>query len=135
MDKNNFIEINRNKLGLSVDEQHRGLKNLDFFADHASSVRDMRYMADDLSGDVGTLYLRAALTNVSCPVCHTRAKRDSSNPILEWLLKFSGRKMLRCTSCGWREIVKETGWQWETVATMLVAFLIVAFASIYWILR
>lgn len=134
MGKNN-LTMNRNKLGLSVDEQHRGLKNLDFFADHASSIRDMRYTADDISGDVSTLYLRAALTNINCPLCHKKAKRDSSNPILEWFLKFSGRKILRCESCDWREIVKESGWQRETITTILVAMLIIACASIYWMLR
>jgi hypothetical protein len=125
----------RINLGISVDEQHRGLKNLDFFADHASSIRDMRYTADKISADMGTLYLRTALTNMTCPLCKGQAKRNIKNPLLEWFLKFSGRKILYCTGCDWKQIVKEGGWQWETLATVLVAFLIIFFASIYWTLR
>ena len=49
MEKNSMSETRRVNLGISVDEQHRGLKNLDFFADHASQIRDMRYMARNIS--------------------------------------------------------------------------------------
>jgi hypothetical protein len=135
MEKKSMSVTRRINLGISVDEQHRGLKNLDFFADHASSIRDMRYTADKISADMGTLYLRTALTNMSCPRCKGQAKRNIKNPLLEWFLKFSGRKILYCTGCDWKEIVKEGGWQWETLSTILVAFLIIFFASIYWMLR
>jgi hypothetical protein len=135
MEKKSMSVTRRINLGISVDEQHRGLKNLDFFADHASSIRDMRYTADKISADMGTLYLRTALTNMSCPRCKGQAKRNIKNPLLEWFLKFSGRKILYCTDCDWKQIVKEGGWQWETLSTILVAFLIIFFASIYWMLR
>jgi hypothetical protein len=135
MEKKSMSKTQRVNLGLSVDEQHRGLKNLDFFADHASAIRDMRYMADNVSADMGTLYLRTALTNMACPACKGQVKRNIKNPLMEWFLKFSGRKVLYCTGCDWKQIVKENGWQWETLATVLVTFLIVLFASIYWMLR
>jgi hypothetical protein len=135
MEKKSMSVTRRINIGISVDEQHRGLKNLDFFADHASSIRDMRYTADKISADMGTLYLRTALTNMSCPRCKEQVKRNIKNPLLEWFLKFSGRKILYCTGCDWKQIVKEGGWQWETISTILVAFLIIFFASIYWMLR
>jgi hypothetical protein len=135
MEKKSMSVTRRINIGISVDEQHRGLKNLDFFADHASSIRDMRYTADKISADMGTLYLRTALTNMSCPRCKEQVKRNIKNPLLEWFLKFSGRKILYCTDCDWKQIVKEGGWQWETISTILVAFLIIFFASIYWMLR
>jgi hypothetical protein len=135
MEKKSMSVTRRINIGISVDEQHRGLKNLDFFADHASSIRDMRYTADKISADMGTLYLRTALTNMSCPRCKEQVKRNIKNPLLEWFLKFSGRKILYCTGCDWKQIVKEGGWQWETLSTILVAFLIIFFASIYWMLR
>jgi hypothetical protein len=135
MEKKSMSVTRRINIGISVDEQHRGLKNLDFFADHASSIRDMRYTADKISADMGTLYLRTALTNMSCPRCKEQVKRNIKNPLLEWFLKFSGRKILYCTDCDWKQIVKEGGWQWETLSTILVAFLIIFFASIYWMLR
>ena len=125
MEKKSMSAARRINLGVSVDEQHRGLKDLDFFADHASQIRDMRYMADNISTDMGTLYLRTALTNMTCPLCSQRVKRNIKNPLVEWLLKFSGRKILYCTSCDWKQIVKENGWQWETLAAVIVAFLIV----------
>ena len=128
-------ETRRVNLGLSVDEEHRGLKNLDFFADHASQIRDMRYMVKNISTDVGTLYLRNALTNMTCPACKGKVRRNIKNPLLEWFLKFSGRKILYCTGCDWKQIVKESGWQWEIFAAISVVFLIVCSASIHWILR
>jgi len=135
MENKNMSETRRVNLGLSVDEEHRGLKNLDFFADHASQIRDMRYMVKNISTDVGTLYLRNALTNMTCPACKGKVRRNIKNPLLEWFLKFSGRKMLYCTGCDWKQIVKESGWQWETFAAIFVVFLIICFASIHWILR
>ena len=135
MEKKSMSETRRVNLGISVDEQHRGLKNLDFFADHASSIRDMRYMADNVSADMGTLYLRTALTNMACPVCKGQVKRNIKNPLLEWFLKFSGRKILYCTGCDWKQIVKENGWQWETLRDRSRGFSYCLFASIYWILR
>jgi hypothetical protein len=135
MEKMSMSEARRINLGISVDEHYKGLKNLDFFADHASSIRDMRYMADNISSDMGTLYLRTALTNIACPLCNGQVKRNIRNPLAEWSLKFSGRKILYCTSCDWKKIVKEGGWQWETLAAVLAAFVIVCFASIHWMLR
>ena len=127
-------ETRKINLGLSVDEQHRGLKDLDFFADYASSIRDMRY-TPKVSSEMGTLYLRTALTNKTCPVCNQQIRRNIKNPLKEWLLKFSGRTVLYCTSCDWKKIVKENGWQWETLIAVIITFLIVCSASIYWILR
>ena len=135
MENKSMSETRRVNLGISVDEQHRGLKNLDFFADHASQIRDMRYMVKNISTDMGTLYLRSALTNMTCPACKGQVKRNIKNPLLEWFLKFSGRKILYCTGCDWKQIVKESGWQWETFAAILVVFLIICFASIHWIFR
>ena len=134
MKQKSMSETRRVNLGISVDEQHRGLKNLDFFADHASSIKDMQYLPKT-STEMGTLYLRTALTNMTCPVCKQQVKRNVKNPLIEWFLKFSGRRVLYCTGCDWKKIVKESGWQWETLSTVLVAFLIVLVASIYWILR
>ncbi len=127
-------ETPRVNLGISIDEQHRGLKDLDFFTDYASSIKDMQYMPK-ISSEVGALYLRTALTNMSCPVCKKQVKRNIKNPIKEWFLKFSGRKVLYCTSCDWKKTVKEGGWQWETLMPALIAFLIVCSATIFWILR
>ena len=130
----NMPETRRINLGISVDEQHRGLKDLDFFADYASSIRDMQY-STKISSEMGTLYLRTALTNITCPVCRQQVKRNIKNPLIEWFLKFSGRKALYCTSCDWKKTVKASGWQRETLMTILTAFLIVLVASIYWMLR
>lgn len=127
-------ETSRVNLGISIDEQHRGLKDLDFFADYASSIKDMQYMPK-ISSEMGALYLRTALTNMSCPVCKKQVKRNIKNPIKEWFLKLSGRKVLYCTSCDWKKTVKESGWHWETLMPALVAFLIICSATIYWMLR
>jgi hypothetical protein len=135
MENKNMSKSRRVNLGISVDEQHRGLKNLDFFADHASQIRDMRYMANNISADMGTLYLRTALTNMTCPICSEKVKRNIKNPLLEWFLKFLGRRILYCTGCDWKQIVKESGWQWETFVVIIVASIVVFFASIHWILR
>ena len=120
-------------LGISIDEQHTGLKDLDFFADHTKSIEDMRYAPDRTSTVIGPLYLRTALTTIACPRCNERVRRNMKNHPMEWLLKFAGRNILYCTHCDWKEIVKESKWEWETIATALAAFLIVCFASIHWI--
>jgi len=134
MEKKSVFETKKVNLGISVDEQHRGLKNLDFFADHISFIQDMRCIPK-VSTEMGTLYLRAALTNMTCPHCKGQVKRNIRNPLAEWFLKFSGRKILYCTGCDWKQIVKESEWQWEILAAVLVAFFIVCFASIHWMLR
>ncbi|MBA4389443.1 MAG: hypothetical protein C0399_00690 [Syntrophus sp. (in: bacteria)] len=124
----------RVSLRVSVDEQHRGLKNLDFFADH-TVIDDMKFTPNRVSTVIGPLYLRTALTTITCPLCNEQVKRNIKDRPIEWFLKFAGRKILYCTSCNWKEIVKENRWEWEIVAPVLAVFLIVCFASIYWILR
>jgi hypothetical protein len=135
MENKSMLEPRRVNLGIAVDEHHRGLKNLDFYADHASSIQDMSYRPGGMLNDMGTLYLRTALTNMTCPLCQQQVKRNIKNPLAEWFLKFSGRKILYCTSCDWKKIAKENEWQWETLAGVLAAFVIVCSASIYWMLR
>ena len=122
------------QIKVSVDEKHRGLKNLDFFADH-TVIDDMKFTASKTSQMMGPLYLRTALTSITCPLCNEQVKRNIKNHPMEWFLKFAGRKILYCTSCNWKEIVKENRWEWEVLAPALVVFLIVCFASIHWILR
>ncbi len=125
----------RVNLGLAVDEQHRGVKNLDFFADHASKIKDMRVMPYQTTSEMGPLYLRTALTTLTCPRCSERVRRNIKHHPSEWFLKFTGRKILYCTNCDWKEIIKEGRWEWETVATVLTTFFLIAAASIVWILR
>lgn len=135
MGNKGMSETRKVGLGISIAEEHRGVKNLDFFTDHVSAIRDMRYMPDNASAEMGTLYLRSALTNMACPLCNKPVKRNVKNSPLEWFLKFSGRKVLYCTGCNWKKIVKEHGWHWENLTAAIVALLIVCFASVYWILR
>lgn len=135
METKGVLGTERAGLGISIAEEHRGLKDLDFFADHVTTIPGMRYMPDNVSMEMGTLYLRTALTNITCPLCKKPVKRNIKNPPLEWLLKFSGRKVLYCTGCNWKKIVKEHGWQWENLTAAIAALLIICFASVYWILR
>jgi hypothetical protein len=130
----NMSKAQKVNLRVSVDEQHRGLKNLDFFADH-TVIEDMKFRSNKASTVMGPLYLRTALTTLTCPLCSEQVKRNIKNHPIEWFLKFAGRKILYCTSCNWKEIVKENRWEWEIIAPALVVFLIVFFASIYWIVR
>ena len=134
MGKENVSEDQHVNLGVSVEESHRGLKNLDFFADHMPPVRKMQYMPEN-TVTMDALYLRTALTALRCPVCNQEARRNAKGHVMEWFLKFIGRKIVYCTSCDWKEIVKENKWEWETIAAAIAAFIIVCFASIHWILR
>jgi DNA-directed RNA polymerase subunit RPC12/RpoP len=135
MEGKRMPDAHKVNLRVSVEEYHRGLKNLDFFADHTASNEDMRFMPDKVSAEMGPLYLRTALTTIACPLCNHKVKRNIRHHPVEWLLKFVGRNILYCTGCGWKEIVKESRWEWETIATAFAAFLIVCFASIHWIIR
>ncbi len=134
MEKESTSEAQHVNLRVSVEELHRGLKNLDFFADHTAPVKKMQYTPEN-TVTMDSLYLRTALTTLRCPLCNQEAKRNMKGHLMEWFLKFAGRKIVYCTSCDWKEIVKENKWEWETIGTALAAFLIICFASIHWILR
>ncbi len=122
-------------LRISVDERNRGLKDLDFIADHTHLQNLMQFSARRAVSDMGPLYLRCALTSLSCPECGGEVKRSCRIHPVEWVLKFAGRKIYYCTHCGWRDIVKMGQWEWQTILTVLVAFLIVCGASVHWMLR
>ena len=121
-------------LGVSVDEQHKGLRNLDFFADHSIVAKNMRYNSNQVS-TMGPLYLRTALATITCPKCNGKVKRNIRNHPREWFLKFVGRKILYCTNCDWKETIKEGRWEWEAILGAVIAFLIVCFAVIQWIIH
>ncbi len=125
----------KGSLRVSVEEQHKGLKDLDFFADHTHLPETMQYNPNRVTSDMGVLYLRCALTSLSCPACGGEVKRRHRLHPVDWLLKFAGRKVFYCTGCDWNEVVKIGRWEWETILTALAAFLIVCGASVHWILR
>lgn len=127
--------IPKANLRVSVDERNKGLKDLDFIADHTSLENLMQFSASRPVADMGPLYLRCALTSMTCPECKAEVKRSYRTRPLEWILKFAGRKVFYCTQCNWHEIVKVGQWEWQTILTVLAAFSIVCAASIHWILR
>jgi hypothetical protein len=122
-------------LHVSVEERNKGLKDLDFFADHTHLQNLIQFNARRTVSDMGPLYLRCALTSLSCPECGAEVKRSYRLRPMEWFLKFTGRKVFYCTDCNWREVVKMGEWEWQTILSVLVAFLIVCGASIHWMLR
>lgn len=128
-------KISKGSLHVSVEERNRGVKDLDFFADHTHLQHLMQFSAHRTVSDMGPLYLRCALTSLSCPECGGEVKRSYRVHPVEWLLKFAGRKVFYCTNCDWREVVKMGDWEWQTVLTVLAAFVIICGASIHWILR
>jgi hypothetical protein len=125
----------KGNLHVSVDEHNKGLKDLDFFADHTHLQNLIQCNARRTVSDMGPLYLRCALTSLSCPECGAEVKRSYRLHPVEWLLKFAGRKIFYCTQCNWREVVKMGEWEWQTILSVLVAFLIICGASIHWMLR
>ena len=122
-------------LRVSVDERNKGLKDIDFIADHTQYRDLMQYGATRSVSDMGPLYLRQALTSLKCPECGHEVKRSYRAHPREWILKYAGRKVFYCTHCDWREIVKLGQWEWPTILTALAAFVIICAASIHWILR
>ncbi len=135
MDQHAISKMPRGNLRISVDERNRGLKDLDFIADHTQFKNLMRYDATRPVSDMGPLYLRQALTSLTCPECGHKVKRSYRLHPLEWILKYAGRKVYHCTNCDWREIVKMGQWEWQTILAVAVAFTIVCAASIHWLLR
>jgi len=122
-------------LRVAVDEEYRGIKGLDFFADHTEIQKEINLAPRRYSTSVDELYLRTVLTSITCPKCKQPVRRSYRKHPREWLLKFAGRKVLYCTHCDWHEIVKVNRWEWEIIATALAVFLIVSVASVHWILR
>jgi hypothetical protein len=137
MSVNNRIGSPHGSLRVKIDEAYRGIKDLDFFADHtrAQIQRDINLIPSRFSTSVDELYLRTVLTSIFCPKCQHPVKRSYRKHPREWLLKFAGRKILYCTNCDWRDTVKVNRWEWEIIATAFAAFLIVAVASVHWIVR
>lgn len=126
----------KGSLRVSVDERNRGLKDIDFIADHTPFNDLMQYGATRSSvSDMGPLYLRHALTSLKCPQCGQEVKRSYRKHPREWLLRYAGRKVFYCTHCDWREIVKMGQWEWQTILTVVAALTIIFAASIHWILR
>ena len=135
MGQHAISKMQKSNLRVSVDERHRGLKDIDFIADHTQSHDLMQYGATRSVSDMGSLYLRQALTSLKCPECGHEVKRSYRTHPLEWVLKYAGRKVFYCTHCNWREIVKMGQWEWQTILTVLAAFTIICAASVHWILR
>ncbi|MDD5007525.1 MAG: hypothetical protein PHU49_04790 [Syntrophorhabdaceae bacterium] len=135
MPVNNRIGSSQGSLRVAVDEEYRGIKDLDFFADHTQIQSEINLIPRRFSTSVDELYLRTVLTSITCPKCKQPVRRSYRRHPKEWFLKFAGRKILYCTSCDWHEIVKVNRWEWEIIATVLAVTLIVSAASIHWILR
>lgn len=135
MPVNNHIGSPQGSLRVAIDEVHRGIKDLDFFADHTQIQKEINLIPKRFSTSVDELYLRTVLTSITCPKCKQPVRRSYRKHPKEWFLKFAGRKILYCTSCDWREIVKVNRWEWEIIATALAVSLIISIASIHWILR
>ena len=135
MGRHAVSKVPRVNLRVSVDERYRGLKDIDFIADHTQYRDLMRYDPTRGVSDVGPLYLRQALTSVQCPRCGHEVKKSGRFHPLEWVLKYAGRKVFYCSRCNWREIVKMGQWEWQTILTVLAAFTIICAASVHWILR
>ena len=135
MGQHAMSKLRKGNLRVSVDERNKGLKDLDFIADHTQFRDLMQYDATRPATDMGPLYLRQALTSLKCPDCGHEVKRSYRLHPLEWVLKYTGRKVYHCTNCSWREIVKVGHWEWPTILTVLAAFTIICAASIHWLLR
>jgi predicted RNA-binding Zn-ribbon protein involved in translation (DUF1610 family) len=135
MGQNAIPKIQKGNLRVSVDEKFKGIKDIDFIADHTQYPNLMRYGATRSASDMGPLYLRQALTSLKCPECGHEVKRSYRAHPREWVLKYAGRKVFYCTHCNWREIVKLGSWEWPTILTVLAALTIICAASIHWMLR
>jgi len=135
MEQGRSSKVPTGDLRISIEENNKGVKDIDFFADYTKRKAIMKYSQKTESSEMGPLYLRTALTSLSCPHCGGEVKRSHRFRPVEWLLKFAGRKAFYCSDCNWHENIKIGKWQWETIATALVAFLIVCAASIHWMLR
>jgi len=135
MPVSNHIRSQQGNLRVAIDEEYRGIKDLDFFADHTQIQSEINLIPRRFSTSVDELYLRTVLTSITCPKCKQPVRRSYRRHPKEWFLKFAGRKILYCTHCDWREIVKVNRWEWEIIATVLAVTLIVSAASIHWILR
>ena len=129
------IRKSKVNLRVSVDEKEKGLKDIDFIADHTPFSDLMQYNEKRSVSDMGPLYLRHALTSLKCPECGHEVKRSYRKHPREWVLKYAGRKIYYCTHCNWRETVKMGQWEWQTVLTVVAALTIICAASIHWMLR
>ncbi|OPY74346.1 MAG: hypothetical protein A4E64_02307 [Syntrophorhabdus sp. PtaU1.Bin058] len=135
MSVNNQARSQQGNLRVAIDEEYRGIKDLDFFADHTHIQKEINLVPRRFSTSVDELYLRTVLTSIKCPKCKQPVRRSYRRHPKEWFLKFAGRKILYCTHCDWREIVKVNRWEWEIIATVLAVTFIVSAASIHWIMR
>ncbi len=123
----------KGKLKASISKDHR-LTAVDFFADYTSIERDLYTVPDRVNSLSDILVFLSS--SPPCPECGQSKLMQGErwNPI-EWFLKFFGRRVLRCSNCGWKKSVKLHRWEWETIITALAVLGVIIAYSIHWIIR
>ena len=109
------------------------VNSIDLFTDFTGMQKDLRVVSEHIDSMSDIL---VNWTSPSpCPSCRqSNLKRGEGWNFKEWLLKFSGRRILRCDNCGWESAVKLYRWEWETIITAIVVFLVLVGYSLHWIL-
>jgi hypothetical protein len=122
----------KGRLRASIMSSNR-INSVDLFTDFTGMQKNLRVFSErvDSMSDILVNWTSPHL----CPSCNrSNLKRNEGWSIKEWLFKFSGRRVLRCDNCGWERAVKLYRWEWETIITAFVVFLILLGYSLHWIL-
>jgi hypothetical protein len=115
-------------------EKEYQINRVDLFVDYTRKDREINIFSGRT--DSFSDHLRDLLAPSVCPRCQSpELKRSNKWSLKGWLLRFTGRKVFRCSDCGWTEVVKIKKWDWEVVTTAFITILIILIASIYWIRR
>lgn len=124
------------KLQVSIDEEFKGLKHVDLFADYSHTEESKKIVPYTMNTITDSVHLRRLLTPVTCPACQSQQARYSYTGYLkERFLKIAGRRFLYCSNCNTRQIVKVHTWEWEIVSAALAMLFILLITFIHWIKR
>ena len=122
----------KGRLRASIMRDNR-INSVDLFTDFTNMQKDLRIVSEriDSMSDILVNWTSPS----PCPSCNqSNLKRSEGWSLKEWFLKFSGRRLMRCHNCGWESIVKLYRWEWETIITALVVFLLIFGYALHWVL-
>jgi hypothetical protein len=129
---NGFKKSLRGRLRASIMSTNR-INSVDLFTDFTGMQKGLHVVSErvDSISDILVNWTSPS----TCPSCsRSNLKRNEGWSFKGWLLKFSGRRVLRCDNCGWERAVKLYRWEWETIITAFVVFLIIVGYSLHWVL-
>lgn len=130
LDKTGSVK-SEGRLRVTLQKEYE-LHFLDFFVDHVDTKREIRIgptMADGLLN-----YIPYRPSVHVCPLCKLPGlKQEEAVSLKAIILKQFGRRRFRCNHCGFKDTIKLSKWEWETIITILAVLCVIIIAVVHWL--